>query len=244
MINSLPFHVYRFYHADGSSKDWAICDNGNGTYTKRWGKTGTRLQSKDFTLNDPNNFWRETQAKESKGYIPIGKFYIDDNGVLTSATEKTAPMEPPKEPEQIYWRIHNTRPVQPLAKDIFRGEVMGYVECLLSVFPGNAWLQGMYDLYNNPKMEIPLAGSLQKQNSVASLLLLMTLKKVAVEPIKVSLAFEDDLEISDQLKLEKQALAFFDTDLESVRDIAVALKLIEKPIVLAAINTNIADLFF
>jgi len=78
------YELYRYQNPDGSSKDWAIRDNGDGTYTKRWGKTGTRLQSKDFVLNDPDNFWREKQAKERKGYIPVGKFFIDNDGNLST----------------------------------------------------------------------------------------------------------------------------------------------------------------
>ena len=33
------WELFRFYHGDGSSKDWAIHDNGNGTVTTRWGPT-------------------------------------------------------------------------------------------------------------------------------------------------------------------------------------------------------------
>lgn len=44
------FELYRFNHHDGSSKDWAIRDNRNGTFTTRWGKTGPRLTQENSML--------------------------------------------------------------------------------------------------------------------------------------------------------------------------------------------------
>ena len=44
------FELYRFNHHDGSSKDWAIRDNRNGTFTTRWGKTGPRLTQENSVL--------------------------------------------------------------------------------------------------------------------------------------------------------------------------------------------------
>ena len=45
------FELYRFNHHDGTSKDWAIRDNRNGTFTTRWGKTGPRLTGTAIKLS-------------------------------------------------------------------------------------------------------------------------------------------------------------------------------------------------
>jgi hypothetical protein len=37
------YDLYRFTHPDGSSKDWAIRRNPDGTLTTRWGPTGPVL---------------------------------------------------------------------------------------------------------------------------------------------------------------------------------------------------------
>jgi len=85
---------------------------------------------------------------------------------------------------------------------------------------------------------------LSKENGVASLLLLMVLKKNAPEGITVSLSHEDGVEISDHLKLETEALSFFDADLESIRQIAEEMGLLVKRVDLTMIAPEQEDFYF
>ena len=105
-----PYQLYRYQNSDGSSKDWAIRNNGNGTYTKRWGKTDTRLQAKDFPLRHPDDISNDISGKQRKGYQFIGQRYIDDDGnISVNAPISSKPMDESPQPTQqalrLFWRI-------------------------------------------------------------------------------------------------------------------------------------------
>ena len=62
--------------------------------------------------------------------------------------------------------------------------------------------------------------------------------------VTVSLSHEDAVEISDQLKLETQALSYFDIDLESIRHIAEEIGLLVKRLDLSTIAPEYQDFYF
>ena len=70
------------------------------------------------------------------------------------------------------------------------------------------------------------------------------MKKSAPSTITVSLSHEDGVEISDQLKLETEALSYFDTDLESIRSISEEIGLLQKRLDLSTIAPEIEDFYF
>ena len=244
------YELYRYQNPDGSSKDWAIRDNGDGTYTKRWGKTGTRLQSKDFVLNDPDNFWREKQAKERKGYIPVGKFFIDNDGNLSTvppaslASYVNVPSQVQVDP-RIYWRIKIADPL--LGKPVlefFRGQVRAFAQAVIEAYPSCEWVIAINSRYRDISFVKSEAGSFLKEDGVAPLLLLMALKKAAPDGIAIALSHDDNVEISHKLKLEGQALSFFGSDLESVRATAETIGLLDKRLDLAMVESNVGNYYF
>jgi len=85
---------------------------------------------------------------------------------------------------------------------------------------------------------------LSKTEGVMLLLFLLGLKKHAPMGLSVTLSHEDGVDISEVLKLESRALAFFDSDLEAVRPIAEDLGLLTKRLDLAGIQSEVADGYF
>ncbi len=72
----------------------------------------------------------------------------------------------------------------------------------------------------------------------------MGLKKSAPEGLAVYLTHEDQVEISYNIKMETEALRFFDSDLESVRQVAEMLGLIDKRLDIANIESAVGNLYF
>jgi len=118
----------------------------------------------------------------------------------------------------------------------------GYADSILKAYPGCSWVEKVRNGHGD--FVKPGAGSLLKEHGVFSLLLIMALKKVAPDGITISLSHEDSVEISDQLKMESQALSFFDTNLESVRSIAEEIGLLEKRLDLSMVETELEDFYF
>lgn len=251
---SCTYNLYRYQNSDGSTKDWAIRNNRDGTYSKRWGKTGTKLRSEDFQGNS-TDVWREISSKTRKGYESIGFAFISEDGVVTMSSKEvradsgskpdqqaSSDPFPTQDEPRIYWRIKIPGSVDSAAVSLLKGVATGYAIAVLSVYPDCAWVEKIKDGHGD--FIKPGAGSLLKENGVGSLLLLMALKKCAPNGVTVTLSHEDGVEISDQLKLESQALSFFDTDLESVRSLAERIDLIDKRLDLSTVETSVDDFYF
>jgi hypothetical protein len=250
MVSSSRYELYRYYNPDGSSKDWAVRNNGNGTYTKRWGKTGTRLQSRDFPLNDPNIFWKEKQAKQRKGYILVGEYFIDNDGNLSTVPPVSpAPVANPPNQEQeglrIYWRIKiPEKLVGKPVLEFFRGQVRAFAQAVIEAYPSCEWVIAINSRYRDISFVKSEAGSFLKEDGVGPLLLLMALKKAAPDGISITLSHDDQVEISHKLRLEGQALSFFGSDLESVRETAEMIGLLDKRLDLAMVESNVGNYYF
>jgi predicted DNA-binding WGR domain protein len=244
-----PYQLYRYQNSDGSSKDWAIRNNGNSTYTKRWGKTGTRLQAKDFPLRHPDDVSNDISGKQRKGYQFIGQRYIDDDGnISVNAPISSKPMDESPQPSQqalrLFWRIKLSASATNSDIAFFQGIARGFAAVVLESFPDDVWVSAFHSRYSDVKFVKNDSGSLLKENGVNALVLLLAIKKSAPNTISVSLSHEDSVEITDQLKSESLALSFFDTDLESVRPLAQELKLLDKRIDLSSVDSEIADFYF
>lgn len=244
------YELYRYQNPDGSSKDWAIRDNGNGTYTKRWGKTGTRLQSKDFQLRFPNQVWKESRDKERKGYTPFGLTFIDDDGKVTTlppaspAPVADSPIQEQEDP-RIYWRIKiPDKLVGKPVLEFFRGQVRAFAQAVIEAYPSCEWVIAINSRYRDISFVKSEAGSFLKEDGVGPLLLLMALKKAAPDGISIALSHDDNVEISHKLKLEGQALSFFGSDLESVRETAEMIGLLDKRLDLAMVESNVGNYYF
>ncbi len=244
---AFTFELYRFTNPDRSTKDWAVRDNGDGTYTSRWGKTGTRLQSKTFNKN-MLSMNEHVRSKTNKGYRLIGEVLIDDDGKITSASQTSKPQGHDPHPTQdelcIYWRvkIKQTSLADTQAIGTFQLNALSMSKTIQSLLPDHEWIKGFSEKI--VKDQLPLSGKLFKEFGVSSLLLFMAMMKVSPDQISIYLSHDDGVEISNKIKLEPKALSFFDTDLESVRPVAEELGLIEKRIDLSIIASSQDDFYF
>jgi hypothetical protein len=243
----MAYELYRYRNQDGSSKDWAVCANADGSYTSRWGKTGSKLQSKTFKNMLPMQ--DHIRSKTNKGYTYVGRVDIDDSGHVktissdsSSATTAAIDPHPTQDDPLIYWRIRiNSSHDTDIAVPFLQGQFTAFAQHILNAFPDCHWVQRNYNGRDFIKTG---AGSLRVEDGIGSLLLLMATKKAASAGISVTLSHDDSVDISDQLKLEPQALSFFDTDLESVRSIAETIGLLEKRLDLAMVETKVGDFYF
>ena len=243
------YQLLRYRNLNGSTKDWAIRNNGNGTYTKRWGKTGTRLQSKDFSIKHPDEIFNEQRLKRNKGYEYIGDFHIDDDGnILPVSSDRTVHQvqqpHPTEDPLCLFWRMRIKRDA---VSDIgrFHANVLSIGNAIADFLGASSWIEKfLHDLVNDQFSTSSISGKLLKEQGVASLLLFMAMMKVAPEQINIGLSHDDGVDISNNIKLESKALSFFDTDLESVRAVAEAIGLLEKRLDLSSVVSSQDDLYF
>ena len=73
------FRLYRYEHGDGTAKEWAYADLGNGTAQIRWGPAGRLRQTQSKPLRIALERARE---KRLKGYVAIGRADIDATGAV------------------------------------------------------------------------------------------------------------------------------------------------------------------
>jgi len=246
-MSDKPYELYRYFNSDGSSKDWAIRRNSDGSFTRRWGKTDTKLSEKTQKSKNPNEIHDLILSKTSKGYVFVGERYINDNGNITidspPAVSKPTGVDPNPTQEEpaIYWRIKIS---QMSVDDTKKFDAFKMHAISLSQFFGeNSFvLNFIQKLENDGRGN--LAGKLLEDHGVEALLFFMTLKKNAPTNITVSLSHEDGVEISDQLKMESNALLFFDTDMETVRPIAEEIGLLVKRIDLSEVVSVVEDFYF
>jgi predicted DNA-binding WGR domain protein len=241
------FRLYRFYHVVGTSKDWAIRINNDGTLTRKFGKTGSRLNTSVTPLNSGKAFQKLINQKLNKGYQYLGEFYIDDNGkVLDSPPLPSTAHQPIILQSFIYWRVSYISIISihdPILTQ-YLGIMRHLSDILLTHVPEQTeWIKAF--VRSQPAFEGNGAtGKLLKTDSAIPLLFLMALKKCVPVGFSVSLSSENLIDISDQLKLETQALSFFGTTVEQVRPIAEALGLLVKKLDLSGIQTEVADCYF
>ena len=247
-MNLNPFDFYRFDNPDGSSKLWALRYNHDGTFTTFWGKSGAKMASNTKGIVHPDDMHKLIRSKQRKGYEHSGQAWIGDDGKIsnvppTSSKPVGVDHQPTENDPHIYWRIKIPSPMlDSPAHHFSKGLATGYATAILRTYPDCLWAEMI--IHGHGDFVKPDAGCLSKEDGIASLLLLMVLKKNAPEGITVSLSHEDGVEISDQLKLETEALSFFDTDLESIRQIAEEMDLLVKRIDLTMIAPEQEDFYF
>ena len=73
------YRLYRYEHGDGTAKEWAYADLGNGTARIRWGPAGRLRQ----TQKKPVHVAIErAHEKTLKGYVAVGPADIDVTGAV------------------------------------------------------------------------------------------------------------------------------------------------------------------
>jgi hypothetical protein len=73
------YRLFRYDHGDGTAKEWAYADLGNGTAQIRWGPAGRLCQSQSKPLPIALERARE---KALKGYVAVGRADIDATGAV------------------------------------------------------------------------------------------------------------------------------------------------------------------
>ena len=260
------FELYRFNHHDGSSKDWAIRDNRNGTFTTRWGKTGPRLPGEK---TKPMRHLREVveliNSKLQKGYAHVGTVFMDSDGTLQGQNlPKSRLKMPPNEPitqasrknsstrsGSVYWDVKIDGQLVSQARQALGNQILTVAGQIKSVgsfklppgWDGWAKLAGFADEKGPTDMNAPdgLSGQVRKRHGIVPLLFLMALRDAKLEGVNIGLAGDDGMDLFD-LKSEDFVFDLFGTSLNAVRPLAEALGLIQPKIDLSTMAGD--DFFF
>jgi hypothetical protein len=227
------YDLYRYRHPDGTGKDWAIRTVSGGEIETRWGKTGTPLVNSKVRKAVAADLIRR---KTGKGYTHVGQVEITTNGLVQPKDD--APNDSPAVMEQIYWRIQ----VQAVELDVLAqwaanlsANIAQLVQLIgLDFADGpSRFHPGIIAGWAVPTCGDSRAGKILKEHGVVPLLVLMRMKATAPDGVRVSLATEDSIEIGVDPRKETKVLAFYGTDIESVRPLAEALELLQARINLA-----------
>lgn len=270
------WRLYRNQNRDGSSKDWAVITNPDGSVTTRWGKTTNRLAGLS-TRNGLRQFDIENQ-KQNKGYRFIGEVTIDDAGNVAfpmqvqswsqSQNQNKNPTHPSVDAESerdtdnnhstsesprsrvdtLYWHIdcqadHDTGVSLGIELQWLVDELKACTDCFAQA--GQDWdgWQVLPDLILNRQV-FTHSGQIQQSHGVKPWLLLMALKFKDFAGVDIGIATEHSREVSADLKAEPELLAFFGTDLDSIRPLAERLGLLKPKLNLALAMAEQDDRWF
>ncbi|OAI06180.1 hypothetical protein [Methylomonas methanica] len=252
------WNLYRHRNTDGGSKDWAITTHADGSISTRWGKTASRLPS----INTRTGIRQHDieQQKQAKGYVFVAVVDIDGDGNVvfpgkTSATQSQVP-EPDSNPEpmltppveSLYWTIDCH------AKQAVRVDLGIEVRRLIGV------IQSVSDQHSKPEKDwdgwqqwidatlnaeiFDLSGQIKSAHGILPWLFLLALKAKGFKGVDIDIATETARDLSVDLKAEQDVLAFFGTDLDSIRDTAEVLGLLKPRLNLAAAMSDTDDCWF
>ncbi|MDT4291603.1 hypothetical protein RO575_18725 [Methylomonas sp. MO1] len=254
----VAWNLYRHRNSDGSSKDWAVRSNPDGSITTRWGKTASCLPGVS-NRSGVRQFDIERQ-KQSKGYVLVGEVNIDVNGnVVFPGTTPATPSQMPKPDantvsvpaplvESLYWNIDCH------AKQAVRVELGIEVRRLIGVIQSvsdqqskpeqdwDGWQQLIDATINADTFE--LSGQIKSAHGVLPWLFLLALKAKGFKGVDIDIATETARDLSVDLKAEQDVLAFFGTDLDSIREAAEALGLLKPRLNLASAMSDTDDCWF
>ncbi|WKJ90166.1 hypothetical protein QZJ86_19475 [Methylomonas montana] len=245
--------LYRHRNADGSSKDWAVRSNSDGSITTRWGKTDSRLPSSN-TRTGIRQHDIERQ-KQAKGYVFVGKVEIDTDGNIRLprsapiADPVTVSIEmPPVAVDKLYWHVdcragHATLLDMGIALRRWLGDLEAWSQA--QGFAASNW-SGWQRLINASLGEeaFDLSGQIHREHGVLPWLWMMALKHAAFPGVLVGIASETGRDVSSDLKAETEVLALFDTDIEAIRPLAESLGLLKPRLDLALAMADQTDHWF
>ena len=254
------WNLYRKQNRDGSTKDWAIKTNSDGSIGTRWGKTATHLPSLS-TRNGIRKVDIEKQ-KRAKGYVFLAEVEIDDvDGKVTflKSGHQHAPQQvlvsQPESPVPIgalYWHIDcRAEPevcvelgsyVRRLIADI---QAMQKKEAYLEPDAYQNWevWQQLVDLTLKAE-RFTQSGQIKQAHGFMPFLFLLALKHKGFAGIEIDIATESSREVTADLKAELEVLEFFGTDLDSIRDTAEILGLLKPKLNLASAMSDTDDYWF
>ena len=255
--------LYRHRNRDGSSKDWAVTTHPDGSISTRWGKTAARLPSIN-TRNGVRQFDIEKQ-KQAKGYVFVAEVAIDSDGnvAFSGQSQSQSPGGQQAEPdknrqaeaehsrslvEALYWHIDcKADPDTCVNLGVEVRRMLDDLQACDDWFAQaeqdwDGWQQ-LLDLTLEPNA-FTQSGQIQQAHGVMPWLLLMALKFKGFAGIDIGIATEHSRELSAELKDEPEVLAFFGTNLDSIRPIAERLGLLKPKLNLALAMADQDDSWF
>ena len=239
------WRLYRHRNRDGSSKDWAVRTNPDGSITTRWGKTAARLPGVS-TRRGVRQFDIERE-KQAKGYVFVAEVEIDSEGnVFLPGQVMPEPAPPPV--GALYWHIECR--ANPDTRAALAGEVRRLLGAMQSLsdnetLPDQSWAgwQQLLDLSVNAEPFVQ-SGQIKQAHGIQPWLFLMALKHQALDGVEIGIATESSCEVSVDLKAEQDVLDFFGTDLDSIRTTAEILGLLKPRLNLALALSGSDDCWF
>ncbi|PKD38226.1 hypothetical protein CWO84_23725 [Methylomonas sp. Kb3] len=248
--------LYRYRNTDGSSKDWAVRSNADGSITTRWGKTANRLPG---VSNRYGIEQREIERqKQAKGYVWVGLVDIDVNGNVRfpDSSLSTTPLvpeaiaipSPPVAVDKLYWHVdcragHTTLLDMGIALRRWLGDLEAWSQAQeLAESNWSGW-QRLIDASLDEEA-FDLSGQIHREHGVLPWLWLMALKHAEFPGVSVGIATENGRDVSADLKAETEVLALFKTDLPAIRPLAECLGLLKPKLDLALAMADQTDHWF
>lgn len=243
--------LFRYRNSDGSSKDWAIITNADGSISTRWGKTASRLPSIN-TRTGIRQLDIERQ-KQAKGYVFVGEVEIDGDGNIR--LPRTVPITPTSSippqaiaVDKLYWHVdcragHATLLDMGIALRRWQGDLEAWSQAYgLAASNWSGWQRLMDASLGEEAFD--LSGQIHREHEVLPWLWLMALKQAAFPGVSVGIATENGRDVSANLKAETEVLALFDTDVEAIRPLAESLGLLKPRLDLALAMSDQTDHWF
>ncbi len=254
------WRLLRYRHGDGSSKDWAVTTHADGSVSTRWGKTANRLPG--FSTREGIRQSDLERQKQRKGYVFVAEVDIDSEGNVMSSDQpqpvsvsQTLTIAPVL---ALYWHLdcqatHKVwvafrRTVRQLIGDLQAlhcKEAMPEPDAKNNAEPERGWegWQHWMDLTLKAP-PVTLSGQIKLVAGVMPWLFLLSLKHKGFTGIDIAIVTESSREVSTDLKAEQEVLAFFGTDLDSIREIAEHLELLKPKLNLAVAMSDSEDCWF
>jgi len=251
---------YRFQHAGGGSKDWAIALI-DGAVDVRYGATGTALRGgrvKSRYSDNQAELNRRVSQKLKEGYQRVGPIVVHEDGSFESAPagrEEPEPKAALDAEDKVFFEIRGTvesavagflatchEACRKLREaGVSRVDVKRTGDALM--FSIGRWSFEVADSASmNPNAWLRSnrtgGGRIEPETGVYPFLFLVYLKRNAPREFEVNLAWKDGIEVTDRLHHEAGVLALFGTTLDGIRPVAVALGLAEERIDLAAVGSD------
>ena len=253
--------LYRYRHRDGSSKDWAVITHPDGSISTRWGKTAARLPSVN-TRNGVRQFDIEKQ-KQAKGYVFVAEVDFDHEGNVAFSWQNHKHGEQPSAADEscqveavhsrslvttLYWHIdckadHDTCINLGLEVRRMISDLQACDDWFAQAEQDWDGWQQLLDL-TLKQHAFTQSGQIQQAHGVMPWLLLIALKFKGFAGVEIGIATEHSRELSADLKAEPEVLAFFGTDLDSVRPVAERLGLLKPKLNLAQAMADQDDSWF
>jgi hypothetical protein len=253
------WNLYRYRNSDGSSKDWAVTTNRDGSISTRWGKTAARLPSIN-TRNGVRQFDIERQ-KQNKGYSFVAEVDIDHDGNVAFPGQNRNPgVQKPDENRQaeaehsrslvenLYWHIDCKADPDTwvnLGNEVRRilGDLQACNDWVAQAEQDWDGWQQLLDLTLKQRA-FTQSGQIQQAHGIMPWLVLMALKFKGFAGVEIGIATEHSREVSADLKAEPEVMAFFGTDLDSIRPVAERLGLLKPKLNLALAMADQDDSWF